>query len=74
MYVNNIKKEICSGRSSEGWVVKTTNKELTTYVGSVEKRGDDISENHPEENGQEKEGNQYAKGLENRYKCINVGL
>ena len=74
MYVNNIKKEICSGRLSKGWVVKTTNKELTTYVGSVEKWGDDISENHPEENGQEKEGDQYAKVLENRYKCINVGL
>ena len=47
MYVNNVEKEICSGRSLKGWVVKTTNKELTTYVGSVEKRGDDISENHP---------------------------
>ena len=37
--------------SSKGWVVKTTNKELMTYVGSVEKRGDDILENHQEENG-----------------------
>ena len=59
---------------SEGWVVKTTNKELMTYVGPVEKRGDDILENHPEENGQEKEDDQYAKGLKDRYKCINMGF